>query len=34
MPSVLKAVRAGSTLGEVADVWRSCFGEQPPSTAF
>jgi len=34
MPSVLKAARAGSTLGEVADVWRSCFGEQPPSTAF
>lgn len=34
MPSVLKAVQAGCTLGEVADVWRSCFGEQPPSTAF
>ena len=34
MPSVLNAVRAGGTLGEVADVWRSCFGEQPPSTAF
>ena len=34
MPSVLKAVRAGCTLGEVAGVWRSCFGEQPPSTAF
>ena len=34
MPSVLGAVRAGATLGEIADVWRSCFGEQPPSTAF
>ena len=34
MPSVLKAVRAGGTLGEVADVWRSCFGEQPPSTTY
>jgi len=34
MPSVLKAVRAGGTLGEVADVWRACFGEQPASRAF
>jgi len=33
MPAVLSAVRAGSTLGEVADVWRNCFGEQPPSRA-
>jgi methylmalonyl-CoA mutase, N-terminal domain len=34
MPGVLSAVRAGSTLGEIADVWRSCFGEQPASRAF
>jgi methylmalonyl-CoA mutase, N-terminal domain len=34
MPSVLNAVRAGSTLGEIADVWRDCFGEQPASRAF
>ena len=34
MPSVLSAVRAGCTLGEVADVWRACFGEQPASTSF
>ncbi len=34
LPLVLAAVRAGATLGEVADVWRSIFGEQPPSTAF
>jgi methylmalonyl-CoA mutase, N-terminal domain len=34
MPSVLAAVRAGSTLGEIADVWRACFGEQPPSRTF
>ncbi len=34
MPSVLAAVIAGATLGEIADVWRSAFGEQPPSTAF
>ena len=33
MPSVLGAVRAGATLGEIADVWRSIFGEQPPSRA-
>jgi len=34
MPSVLSAVRVGCTLGEIADVWRSCFGEQPASRAF
>jgi len=34
MPSVLGAVRAGCTLGEISDVWRSCFGEQPASRAF
>ena len=34
VPAVLSAVRAGATLGEVADVWRSLFGEQRPSTAF
>jgi methylmalonyl-CoA mutase, N-terminal domain len=34
MPRVLEAVRAGATLGEIADVWRRQFGEQPPSRAF
>jgi methylmalonyl-CoA mutase, N-terminal domain len=34
MPLVLNAVRRGCTLGEISDVWRSCFGEQPPSRAF
>jgi len=34
VPGVLAAVRAGATLGEIADVWRERFGEQPPSTAF
>ena len=34
MPEVLSAVRAGCTLGEIADLWRELFGEQPPSTAF
>ncbi len=34
MPDVLRAVLAGSTLGEIADVWRDAFGEQPPSKAF
>ncbi len=34
VPSVLAAVKAGATLGEVADVWRELFGEQPPSRAF
>ncbi|MGP8076095.1 MAG: methylmalonyl-CoA mutase [Thermoplasmata archaeon] len=34
MPTVLAAVRAGCTLGEIADVWRACFGEQPASRAF
>ncbi len=34
MPLVLAAVSAGATLGEVADVWRTLFGEQTPSRAF
>ncbi len=34
MPPVLSAVRAGATLGEIAGVWRSLFGEQPPSRAY
>jgi len=34
MPGVLAAVRAGATLGEIADVWRGVFGEHPPSRAF
>jgi len=33
MPSVLSAVRSGATLGEIADIWRSVFGEQAPSRA-
>jgi methylmalonyl-CoA mutase N-terminal domain/subunit len=33
MPAVLAAVTAGATLGEIADVWREVFGEQPPSRA-
>jgi methylmalonyl-CoA mutase, N-terminal domain len=33
MPAVLDSLRAGATLGEVADVWRAIFGEQPPSRA-
>jgi methylmalonyl-CoA mutase, N-terminal domain len=34
MPHVLRAVLAGSTLGEIADAWRALFGEQGPSRAF
>ncbi|HEV2165930.1 MAG TPA: methylmalonyl-CoA mutase family protein, partial [Thermoplasmata archaeon] len=34
MPSVLEAVRAGATLGEVAEVWRGTFGEYRPPRAF
>jgi methylmalonyl-CoA mutase N-terminal domain/subunit len=34
MPSVLQAVRAGATLGEIADCWRELFGEQPASHQF
>jgi methylmalonyl-CoA mutase, N-terminal domain len=34
MPDVVAAVRAGSTLGEIADLWRELFGEEPPSRAF
>jgi methylmalonyl-CoA mutase N-terminal domain/subunit len=34
MPSVLAAVTSGATLGEIADVWRSLFGEEPPSRTF
>ncbi len=34
LPLVLAAVRAGATLGEISDLWRELFGEQPPSRAF
>jgi methylmalonyl-CoA mutase, N-terminal domain len=34
LPLVLDAVRAGATLGEIADTWRRLFGEQPPSRAY
>ncbi len=34
VPRVLTAVRDGATLGEIADVWRAAFGEQPSSRAF
>ena len=34
LPAVLRALRAGSTLGEIADTWRELFGEQGPSRAF
>jgi len=34
MPDVLAAVVAGCTLGEIADVWRGLFGEEPPSRTF
>ncbi len=34
MPEVLRAVRAGATLGEIADVWREQFGEQAASRSF
>ncbi len=34
LPSVLAAVGAGATLGEVSDVWRRFFGEHTPSRAF
>jgi len=34
VPSVLDAVKAGATLGEIADVWRAEFGEFTPSRAF
>ncbi len=34
IPHVLRAVSAGATLGEIADVWRRQFGEQPPSTGY
>jgi len=34
MPHVLAAVRAGATLGEISDVWRTLFGEHTPSRAF
>ena len=34
LPAVLRAVRQGVTLGEIAGAWREAFGEQPPSTAF
>jgi len=34
VPAVLAGVVAGCTLGEVSDLWRSVFGEQPPSRSF
>ena len=34
MPHVLAAVKDGATLGEIADVWRARFGDQPPSRSF
>ncbi|HTT26609.1 MAG TPA: methylmalonyl-CoA mutase family protein [Thermoplasmata archaeon] len=34
LPPTLAAVRAGVTLGEIADLWRGRFGEYRPSTAF
>ena len=34
LPGVLRAVTAGATLGEIADVWRRQFGEHLPSKAF
>ncbi len=34
LPSVLVAVTSGATLGEIADVWREIFGEQPAARAF
>ncbi|MGA8543012.1 MAG: methylmalonyl-CoA mutase family protein [Thermoplasmata archaeon] len=34
LPDVLAAVITGATLGEIADVWRGLFGEQPPARAF
>jgi methylmalonyl-CoA mutase, N-terminal domain len=34
LPLVLASLRAGATLGEIADVWRAEFGEQPPSHAY
>jgi methylmalonyl-CoA mutase, N-terminal domain len=34
LPPVLAAVRAGSTLGEIADTWRALFGEYRPPRSF
>ncbi len=34
MPPLLAALRAGATLGEVAQLWRELFGEHTPSRAF
>ena len=34
LPPTIAAVRAGATLGEIADVWRGLFGEHRPSTSF
>jgi methylmalonyl-CoA mutase N-terminal domain/subunit len=34
MPPTLAAVRAGATLGEIAGVWRSLFGEYRPGPTF
>ncbi|MFZ0892665.1 MAG: methylmalonyl-CoA mutase family protein [Thermoplasmata archaeon] len=34
MPPVLDAVRSGATLGEIAGIWRTLFGEHRPSRTF
>ena len=34
MPPLLAAVRAGATLGEVAELWRGLFGEYRPPRTF
>jgi methylmalonyl-CoA mutase N-terminal domain/subunit len=34
LPHVLAAVRAGATLGEIAETWRTLFGEHRPSRAY
>ncbi|MFZ1024394.1 MAG: methylmalonyl-CoA mutase family protein [Thermoplasmata archaeon] len=34
LPSVLDAVRSGATLGEIAGIWRTLFGEHRPSRTF
>jgi methylmalonyl-CoA mutase N-terminal domain/subunit len=34
VPSVLKAVRAYATVGEIVELWRKRFGSFAPSTEF
>jgi methylmalonyl-CoA mutase, N-terminal domain len=34
LPPTIEAVRAGVTLGEIADLWRTRFGEQPAARSF